>query len=112
MRKKAVANVPAMLPAVEIEKRRPAVRPRCASDLARKRTAIGVTPARRMLGAPKRTTAASSGSRRGPGSQLTTASSTGSSTNGTASTAAAARLITARRSRVAGSRSARAPPAQ
>jgi hypothetical protein len=77
MRKKAVASVPTMLPAVDTEKRRPAVRPTRASDRARRRTAIGVTPAMSTLAGPKSTVAATRGFRRGPGSQETTASSTG-----------------------------------
>ena len=63
----AVANVPAMLPAVEIENRRPAVRPSRSSDRAASRTAIGETEASTTLIGPNSTTAATSGSRRGPG---------------------------------------------
>ena len=112
MRKNAVTRVPAMLPAVETEKSRPAVRPTRASERARRRTAIGVTQAMRTLIGPKRTTAASSGSRRGPASQPTTVSSTASSTSGIASTESAASPMTPRRSPVLGSLSARTPPSQ
>jgi hypothetical protein len=82
IRKKAVAKVPTMLPAVESANKRPAVFPRPASERARSRTAIGVAVARITLGTPKRITAATSGFQRGPGSQSTTASSTRSSTAG------------------------------
>ena len=112
MRKNAVASVPAMLPAVETEKSRPAVRPTRASDRARRRTAIGVTHAIATLIGPKRITDATSGLRRGPASQPTTASRTASSTNGIASTRSAASAITPSRSLVTGSRSARTPPSQ
>ena len=50
----AVANVPAMLPAVEIEKSRPAVRPSRSSERAASRTAIGETEASTTLIGPKR----------------------------------------------------------
>ncbi len=112
MRKNEVASVPKMLPAVEMEKRRPAVRPTRVSDWARRRTAIGVTPAMRTLGRPKSAIAAISGFSRGPGSQDTTASSTGSSMIGMRRIVSAARAMTPSRSPVAGSRSASAPPSQ
>jgi hypothetical protein len=95
MSQNAVANVPTMLPIVETEKRRPAVRPRRASSRACSRTAIGVTEASTTLGAPKRSTDASSGFARGPGSHPTTASSTARSMNGIASTPAAPSAIAA-----------------
>ena len=87
---KAVAKVPAIEPAVEIAKRRPAVRPRWSSERARSLTAIGETVPRTTAGAPKRTIVASSGFSRGPGSSSTTRSSTQPSTNGIASTRRAA----------------------
>ena len=49
----AVTNVPKMLPAVEIEKRRPAVRPSRSSELAASLTAIGEAEARTMLAGPE-----------------------------------------------------------
>ena len=112
IRKKAVANVPAMLPAVEIANRRPATRPRLATELATRRIAIGVTAAMTMLGKPKSAIAATSGFKRGPGFQPTTASSTCSSTTGIASTSNAAIPITVNSSLAAGNRSATTPPAQ
>ena len=112
MRKNEVASVPKMLPAVDTEKRRPAVRPTRASDCARRRTAIGVTPAMSTLGTPKRTIEAISGFNRGPGSQDTTASSTGSSSSGIARIESAARAMTPSSRPVAGKRSASAPPSQ
>ena len=48
-----VANVPAMLPAVEIANSRPAVRPSRSSDRAASRTAIGETEASTTLIGPK-----------------------------------------------------------
>ena len=72
----AVANVPAIEPAVEIAKRRPAVRPRLSSERAFNRTAIGETVPSRTLWTPKRQIVASSGLSRGPGSHATIHSST------------------------------------
>ena len=112
MRKNAVTSVPAMLPAVDTENSRPAVRPTRASERARRRTAIGVTQAMRTLIGPKRITAARSGSSRGPTSQPTTASRTASSTSGIASTESAASAITPRSRPVLGSLSASMPPSQ
>ena len=108
----AVTNVPAMLPAVEIEKRRPATVPRRSSERAARRTAIGETDASTTLIGPKRMIAATSGSSRGPGSQETTCSSTHSSTTGIASTSAAPSAIAPTKRYGDGHRSASAPPAQ
>ena len=96
---KAVANVPAIEPAVEIAKSRPAVRPSSSSECAFSRTAIGETVPRITLWAPKRKIVASSGLSRGPGSHSTRCSSTQSSTKGIASTSseAAASIATRRR---------------
>ncbi len=80
-------SVPAIEPAVERAKSRPAVRPSVPSERARIRIAMGLTAARMTLGTPKSATDATSGLRRGPGSQATTASSSGSSRSGIASTA-------------------------
>ena len=63
----------------------------------RRRTATGVTAARTTLSGPKSATAATSGFRRGPGSQETIASSTTASRSGTARTAKAPSPITPRR---------------
>src|SRR5207247_5247092 len=63
----AVANVPAIEPAVETENNRPAVRPTESSRRDAMRTAIGVTVASTTLAGPNSTTAAKSGSARGPG---------------------------------------------
>jgi hypothetical protein len=101
-----------MLPAVETAKRRPAVRPILVTERERRRTAMGVTPAKTTLGIPKRITAATNGFARGPGSHITTQRRTVSSTTGIASTRSAARPITESSSLVAGSRSASAPPSQ
>ena len=89
----AVTNVPTMLPAVEIENSRPAVRPRRSIERAASRTAIGETEASTTLIGPKRTIAATSGSSRGPGSHETTCSRTHSSTSGIASTSTAPSAI-------------------
>ena len=95
---KAVANVPAIEPAVEIAKRRPAVRPSSSSECAFSRTAIGETVPRMTLCAPKRKIVARSGFRRGPGSHSTRWSSTQSSTKGIASTSSEAEASIATRS--------------
>jgi hypothetical protein len=108
----AVRNVPTIEPAVEIENSRPAVRPTVVTDRASSRTTIGVTPARITLAGPKRITAATSGSARGPGSQRTTKSRTGPSSSGTASTAAPPSSSTTTTSAGRGERSASAPPSQ
>ena len=68
----AVRNVPAIEPAVETAKSRPAVLPRCSSERAFRRTATGEMVPRTTLGTPKRRIVAISGLRRGPGSQATT----------------------------------------
>ena len=102
MSQNAVANVPAILPAVEIANRRPAVRPSRSSERARSRTAIGVTLPRITLGAPKRRIVATSGSARGPGSQLTTRSSAQPSMYGIASTSSEAETSAPSSSRGAG----------
>ncbi len=83
-----------MLPAVEIEKSRPAVRPRRSSELAASLTAIGEAEASTTLAGPKRIAAASSGSRRGPGSQSTIQVRTVSSTTGTSATSTAPSVST------------------
>jgi hypothetical protein len=107
-----VAKVPAIEPAVEIANSRPAVWPSVVSERARRRTAIGATPARTRLGAPKSAIAASSGLRRGPGSHSTIASNTGSSSTGIPSTNRDPRPITPASRLGVGSRSASQPPAQ
>jgi hypothetical protein len=112
MSQKAVANVPAIEPAVESAKSRPAVRPRFASERARRRTAIGETVPRMTLWRPKRRIVARSGFRRGPGSHSTTRSRIQPSTYGIASTRSAATPSTATSSRGVGWRSAIAPPSQ
>ncbi len=89
----AVTKVPTMLPAVEIEKSRPAVRPSRSMECAARRTAIGETEASTTLIGPNRRIAATSGSSRGPGSHETTCSSTHSSTTGIASTSTAPSAI-------------------
>ena len=99
-----------MLPTVETENKRPAVRPSPASSLARSRTAIGVTAARTTLGAPKSSTAAISGSSRAPGSHVTTNSSTCWSSTGTSSTNVDPSRMTPTSSPAFGKRSASAPP--
>ena len=104
--------MPKMLPAVEIEKRRPAVRPRRSSELAASLTAVGEAEARTMLAGPKRIAAASSGSRRGPGSQFTIQLSTAPSITGTSATSTAPRVRTEIRRYGLGSLSATIPPAQ
>ena len=109
---KAVANVPAIEPAVEIAKSRPAVRPISSSECAFSRTAIGETVPRITLWAPKRKIVARSGFSRGPGSQATSLSSTQSSTKGIASTSSEADASIATRSRGVGQRSAMTPPIQ
>ncbi len=106
----AVAKVPAMLPAVESENSRPAVRPSRSSERAARRTAIGETEARTTLIGPNRATAATSGSSRGPGSHETTRSSTHWSTSGIASTSSAPSAIALTRRYGDGQRSATAPP--
>ena len=63
----AVTRVPAMLPAVEIAYRRPAVRPAVSTERTARRIAIGETDARRRSRAPKRMIAVTSGLARGPG---------------------------------------------
>ena len=78
-----------MLPHVETENSRPAVRPSTARSGARSRTAIGVTAASSTLGGPKSRIIATTGSARGPGSQSTTNESTRPWTTGTSSTATA-----------------------
>ena len=77
-----MAKVPAMLPAVETAKSRPAVLPTLVIERALKRTAIGVAVASTTLGSPKRAIVATSGFQRGPGSHSTTCSSTQPSTTG------------------------------
>jgi len=104
--------VPAIEPAVETAKSRPAIRPTLETALATSRTAIGVTPASTTLGGPKRTIEATSGFSRGPGSQDTIQRSTGSSANGIASTSAPPSSTVAASSAGDGRRSASAPPAQ
>jgi hypothetical protein len=101
-----------MLPAVEIENRRPAVVPAVATSWMRSRTETGATIAKSTLGIPNSAIAASTGSARGPGSQRTIASSTGSSMIGISSTATAPSPITDSSSQSAGKRSASRPPAQ
>ena len=108
----AVTNVPKMLPAVEIENRRPAVRPSRSSELAASRTAIGEADASTMLAGPKRIAAASSGSSRGPGSQSTIHVSTVSSTTGTSATSTAPSESTETSRYGLGIRSATIPPTQ
>ena len=103
--------MPAMLPAVEIAKSRPAVRPSLSIDRAASRTAIGETDASTTLIGPKRITAATSGLSRGPGSQATTCSSTHSSTSGIARTSPAPSAIAPTKRYGEGQRSASAPPA-
>src|SRR4051812_37659088 len=89
MSQNAVANVPAIDPAVETENRRPAVRPTNASSRDAMRTAIGVTVASTMLAGANRIAAAISGSSRGPGSQSPTKRRTPPPTRGTASPSSA-----------------------
>jgi len=88
-----LANVPAMLPTVEMEKSRPAVRP-CGQGRARAVARRSASPREHALGAPKAgSMRAAVGAR--PGSQPTTASEEGLSRNGTASTPAAPSPIAA-----------------
>ena len=112
MSQKAVTNVPAMLPAVEIAKVRPAVRPTRGSARTCRRTAIGPTAESSTLIGPNRSTAQSTGSSRGPGSQRSTHSITGRSRSGIASTATAPAATTAASVTAVGKRSASAPPSQ
>jgi hypothetical protein len=107
-----VRNVPAIEPAVEIAKSRPAVRPRWSSERAFSRTATGETVPRTTLWTPKRRIVATSGFSRGPGSHATTRSSTQPSTNGIASTSRPAPPSSATSSRTVGRRSAMMPPSQ
>ena len=72
MRKKAVANVPAIEPAVETAKSLPAVRPRRSSEWASSLTAIGETVPSTTDGGPKMAIVATTGFIRGPGFQATT----------------------------------------
>ncbi len=109
---KAVMSVPAMLPAVEIAYRRPAVRPAVSTERTARRIAIGETDASTTLAGPKRMIAVTSGLARGPGSHSTTHSSTGSSMIGTSSTRSAPSVIAPSSSCVAGRRSASVPPSQ
>jgi hypothetical protein len=109
---KAVANVPAIEPAVEIANRRPAVRPSRSSERARSRTATGETIPRMTLWTPNSRIVASSGFRRGPGSQRTSWSSTHPSTKGIASTSSEAATRMPTSSRGVGQRSATMPPSQ
>ena len=109
---KAATNVPTMLPAVETEKRRPAVRPSRSSERAASRTAIGVAAASTMLTGANSAIAASSGSRRGPGSQATICSITQASSTGTSSTSSAPSVSVPVRRYGDGKRSESTPPAQ
>ena len=104
--------MPAMLPAVEIANVRPAVRPTRGSARTCRRTAIGPTAESRTLIGPKRSTAHSTGSSRGPGSHASTHSITGLSSSGIASTATAPPATTAASASGVGKRSASAPPSQ
>ena len=112
MSQNAVANVPTMLPAVEIANVRPAVAPACWTDVAWSRTAIGPTAESTRLGGPKSTSAQRSGSSLGPGSHASTASMTAVSTTGTSPTTTPPRAIVAASSSGVGRRSPTTPPSQ
>jgi hypothetical protein len=90
----AVANVPAIEPAVEIANVRPAVRPTRGSVSTCSRTAIGPTAESSTAIGRKRIAVQTTGSSRAPGSQRSTASITGRSTSGIASTLTAPAPIT------------------
>ena len=107
-----MAKVPAMLPAVETAKSRPAVLPTLVIERALKRTAIGVAVASTTLGSPKRAIVATSGFQRGPGSHSTTCSSTQPSTTGMSRIIAAPSVSAPSRRRGVGNRSASTPPSQ
>ena len=107
-----VRNVPAIEPAVEMAKSRPAVRPSFSIERAFKRTATGDTLPRTTLGRPKRRMVAITGFSRGPGSHSTTRSRTQPSTNGIASTSSAPPPSRPTRRRGVGYRSAMMPPSQ
>jgi len=110
IRKKAVAIVPKMLPAVERAYRTPALVPTVARSRATSLMANGEVVPIRMLGTANSATDASSGPSRGPRFQASNATSTGLAATLSASTVPPASASSMASTPARGHRSAMVPP--